>query len=80
MTVHITQYPNPEWARFDVLNSTGHVDSRRLNRFGHTFYQDGAYFSWASGDRLIQLECQGMPPPAIDAFLRAYFAKYPSDL
>jgi len=23
VTVHITQYPNAEWARFDVLNSTG---------------------------------------------------------
>ena len=89
MTVHITQYPNAEWAKFDVLNSTGHVDSTRLNRFGHTFYQDGPYFSWSSGDRLIQLECdcgvplfkgEHYPPPVIDEFLQAYFAKYPSDL
>jgi hypothetical protein len=78
--VHITQYPNAEWARFDVLNSTGRVDLTRLSRFGHTFYQDGPYFSWASGDRLILLDCQGTLPPVIDEFLQAYFAKYPSDL
>ena len=80
VTVHITQYPNAEWARFDVLNSTGRVDLTRLSRFGHTFYQDGPYFSWSSGDRLIQLDCQGTLPPVIDEFLQAYFAKYPSDL
>jgi hypothetical protein len=80
VTVHITQYPNAEWARFDVLNSTGRVDLTRLSRFGHTFYQDGPYFSWSSGDRLIQLDCQGTPPPVIDEFLQAYFTKYPSDL
>jgi hypothetical protein len=80
VTVHITQYPNAEWARFDVLNSTGRVDLMRLSRFGHTFYQDGPYFSWSSGDRLIQLDCQGTLPPVTDEFLQAYFAKYPSDL
>jgi hypothetical protein len=80
VTVHITQYPNAEWARFDVLNSTGRDDLTRLSRFGHTFYQDGPYFSWSSGDRLIQLDCQGTLPPVIDEFLQAYFAKYPSDL
>jgi hypothetical protein len=80
VTVHITQYPNAEWARFDVLNSTGGVELTRLSRFGHTFYQQGPYFSWSSGDRLIQLDCQGTLPPVIDEFLQAYFAKYPSDL
>jgi hypothetical protein len=33
VTVHITQYPNAEWARFDVLNSTGRGDLTRLSRF-----------------------------------------------
>ena len=80
VTVHITQYPNAEWARFDVLNSTGRADLTRLSRFGHTFYQDGPYFSWSSGEWLIQLDCQGSLPSVIDEFLQAYFAKYPSDL
>jgi hypothetical protein len=31
-------------------------------------------------DRLIQVDCQGRPPPVIDEFLQAYFAKYASDL
>jgi len=80
VTVHITQYPNAEWARFDVLNNTGQAGLPRLSQFGHTFYQDGPYFSWSSGDRLIILDCSGMPRPVIDEFLRAYLAKYPSDL
>ena len=90
VTVHITQYPNAEWARFDVLNSTDGLGRTRLSRFGHTFYQQGLYFYWSSGDRLIQLDFQGTqrnfkkgehyPPPVIDEFLQAYFAKYPSDL
>ena len=79
VTVNITQYPNAEWARFDVLNSTGRVDLTRLSQFGHTFYKNGPYFSWSS-DRLILVDCQGTPRPVIDEFLQAYFAKYPSDL
>jgi hypothetical protein len=80
VTVHITQYPNAEWARFDVLNNTGQAGLPRLSQFGSTFYQDGPYFSWSSGDRLILLNCSGMPRPVIDEFLKAYLAKYPSDL
>ena len=94
VTVHVTQYPNAEWARFDVVNSTNNINGgvklTRLSRFGHTFYQlQGGYFLWSSGDRLIQLDCQctpplfkgeRYPPPVIDEFLQAYLAKYPSDL
>jgi hypothetical protein len=80
VTVHVTRYPNGEWARFDVLNRTGRADITRLSRFGQTFYQDGPYFSWSSGEWLIQLDCQGTLPSVIDEFLQAYFAKYPSDL
>jgi hypothetical protein len=80
VTVHITQYPNAEWARFDVLNNTGQAGLPRLSQFGSTFYQDGPYFSWSNGDRLILLNCSGMPRPVIDEFLKAYLAKYPSDL
>jgi len=80
VTAHITHYPNAEWARFDVLNGTGRADLTRLSRFGHTFYQDGPYFSWSSGDWLVQLDCQGTLPSVIDEFLQAYLAKYPSDL
>jgi hypothetical protein len=80
VTVHITQYPNAEWARFDVLNSTGQAGVPRLSQFGYAFYQDGPYFSWSSGDRLILLDCSGTPRPVIDEFLKAYLAKYPSDL
>jgi hypothetical protein len=80
VTVRITQYPNAEWAKFDVLNNTGQAGLPRLSQFGYTFYQDGPYFSWSSGDRLILLDCSGMLRPVIDEFLKAYFAKYPSDL
>lgn len=80
VTVNVTQYPNAEWARFDVLHSTGQVGLPRLSQFGHSFYQDGPYFSWSSGDRRILLDCQGTPREVIDEFLKAYLAKYPSDL
>ena len=80
VTVHITQYPNAEWARFDVLNNTGQAGLPRLSQFGNTFYQDGPYFSWSSGDRLILLDCSGTPRPVIDEFLKAYLTKYHSDL
>jgi hypothetical protein len=79
VSVHITQYPNAEWARFDVLNSTGQAGLPRLSQFGNTYYQNGPYFSWSSSDRLIVLNCQ-CTPPVIDEFLKAYLAKYPSDL
>ena len=79
VTVHITQYPNAEWARFDVLNSTGQAGLPHLNQFGNTYYQNAPYFSWSSGDRLIVLDCS-CTLPVIDEFLEAYFAKYPSDL
>jgi len=73
----VIQYPNAAWAKFDVLNSTGRVGIPRLSRFGQTFYQDGPYFSWSSGDRRILLDCQSTPPEVIDEFLKAYLAKYP---
>jgi hypothetical protein len=79
VTVHITQYPNAEWARFDVLNSTGQAGLARLSQFGNTYYQNGPYFSWSSSARLILVECE-CTPPVIDEFLKAYFAKYPSNL
>jgi hypothetical protein len=79
VTVNVIQYPNAEWAKFDVLNSTGRVGIPRLSRFGHTFYQDGPYFSWSSGDRLILLDCESTRQEVIDEFLKAYLAKYPSD-
>jgi hypothetical protein len=78
ITVSVIQYPNAAWAKFDVLNSTGRVGIPRLSRFGQTFYQDGPYFSWSSGDRRILLDCQSTPPEVIDEFLKAYLAKYPS--
>jgi hypothetical protein len=78
VTVHITQYPNAEWARFDVLNSTGQAGLPRLSQFGNTYYQNGPYFSWSTSDRLIVLSCQ-CRAPVIDEFLKAYLAKYPSD-
>src|SRR5436190_676614 len=80
VSVHVTQYPNAEWARFDVLNSTGQAGLTRLSQFGNTYYQNGPYLSWSSRDRLIVLDCSGCTPPVIDEFLKAYLAKYPSDL
>jgi len=80
VAVDVTQYPTAEWAKYDILNNAFPTFLDRLSRFGHTIYQDGPYFRWSSGDKLILLECQGVLDPVIDEFLKAYLAKYPSSL
>jgi hypothetical protein len=49
------------------------------SRQGQSFAR-GTELSVATGDRLILLDCQSTPRPVIDEFLKAYLAKYPSDL
>jgi hypothetical protein len=77
--VVVTQYPNVAWAKYDVLNNPGSVDIHSVSQFGHRIYQNGAYFSWASGTKLVRLDLHGVSQPVIDEFLKAYLAKYPSE-
>ncbi len=85
--VEITQYPNHDWARYELRNTpnanslyTDHDVIRQVTKFGGTFYEDAPHFYWSSGDKLIHLNCEGILPGEIDRFLKAYLQKYPSSV
>jgi hypothetical protein len=85
--VVITDFPTSAWATYQVRNTPmpneliEHPDTaKKLTKFSNTYYQEGAYVFWSSGNKLIFLECQGILPAVIDQFVQAYLAKYPSSL
>ena len=84
-TVTVTEYPNFEWAEYEVRNTPMPNEliqdpdhDLKVIRFGSIIYQEGPYFFWSSGNRLILLSLQGDSSKAEDEFLKAYLGKYPS--
>lgn len=86
--VEISQYPNADWARYELRNRPmpnellKHPERVQLvSEFGGKFYVDEwMYRYWSSGDKLIFLDCEGIPPQDIEIFLKAYLSKYPSSI
>jgi hypothetical protein len=78
---NVTVYPNEQWARYEVDIPPITRQSQNiqlLERFGNHIYQNGPYFYWSSGDKVVNLECQMVPPEIINEFLKAYLQKFPS--
>jgi hypothetical protein len=86
-TVTVTEYPNFEWAEYQVRNTP--MPNELINdpdhdlkviRFGSVICQEGPYFFWSSGNRLIFISLLGSSSTAEDEFLKAYLGKYPSSI
>jgi hypothetical protein len=80
---NVTVYPNEQWARYEVDVPPITRQARNiklLQRFGNNIYQDGPYFYWSSGDKVVNLDCQMVPLDVIDEFLKAYLQKFPSNV
>jgi hypothetical protein len=87
LNVEITQYPNRDWARYELRNTPNanalyydHDAVHQLTRFAGKVYQDGPYVYWSSEDKVILFDCSMVPPVEIDRFVKAYLQKYPSSV
>ena len=87
VAVTVTEYPNVEWAKYQMRNTPMPNEliedpDHDLNviKFGSVIYQEGPYFFWSSGNRLILLSLEGDSSTAQDEFLKAYLGKYPSSI
>jgi|ERR1044071_1295387 hypothetical protein len=85
--VNVTTYPTADWARYELrhIPTSNEIiirpDSvKQVMKFGNRLYQEGPYFYWPSGDKLVFLNFMGMHQSVIDDFLKVYLEKYPSAL
>jgi hypothetical protein len=83
--VHVTiaRYPNAEWARYDLRYQHGYhslPDQRIVNRLvkhGRPIFMRESRTYWASVDKIVTISA---PTEALQAFVDAYFERYPSTL
>ena len=85
--VEISQYPNSDWARYELRNTPTPNElfkqSKQIqlvNEFGSKVYKEAMYRYWSSGDKLVFLDCAGILPADIEKILKAYLSKYPSSI
>jgi hypothetical protein len=88
LEIDVIEFPNAEWANYDVKYSHRDAKSRSLD--SNKLYSDGICLFWPSGNKEVELETSGVYPPPpegerltssqIDEFLKIYLDKYPSSL
>lgn len=85
--VNVTTYPTTAWAKYELrhIPTSNKIiirpDSvKKVMKFGNRLYQEGPYFYWPSGNKLVFLNFIGMHQSVFDEFLKVYLTKYPSGL
>jgi hypothetical protein len=73
--VEISQYPNSDWARYELRNTPTPNELFRqskqihlVNEFGSKVYEEAMYRYWSSGDKLVFWIAQGYCPQTLRKF------------